>query len=171
MGSQCGSRPPDGERSTRTHARGPEVRSHIPKSGTSPIVRSPDNKTSASWTSNRHFNNINVDLNIIEVYLVDMPADPASWFLQLEEEDQQFVKRLVLASGSLKELAEGYDVSYPTIRLRLDRLIERVRAFEDPASDAFEAKLRELVAEGDLPARIGKQLLRIHKETKKGESK
>ena len=100
-----------------------------------------------------------------------MPADPATWFLQLEEEDQQFIKRLVLTSGSLKDLAEGYGVSYPTIRLRLDRLIERVRTFEDPVSDAFEAKVRELVAEGDISTRIGKQLLRIHKDTKKGESK
>jgi hypothetical protein len=100
-----------------------------------------------------------------------MPADPSSWFLELEEEDQQFVKRLVLASGSLKELAESYAVSYPTIRLRLDRLIERLRTSEDPRSDAFEMKVRQLVAEGDLSARVGKQLLRMHKETKKGESK
>ena len=100
-----------------------------------------------------------------------MPADPNTWFLQLEEEDQQFVKRLVLASGSLKELAEGYDVSYPTIRLRLDRLIERIRTSEDPLSDAFETKVRQLVAEGDVSAKIGKQLLRVHKETKKGGSK
>ena len=100
-----------------------------------------------------------------------MPADPSTWFLELEEEDQQFVKRLVLASGSLKELAEGYDVSYPTIRLRLDRLIERIRTSENPLSDAFETKVRQLVAEGDVSAKIGKQLLRVHKETKKGESK
>jgi len=100
-----------------------------------------------------------------------MPADPASWFSQLDEEDQRFIKRLVLASGSLKELADGYGVSYPTIRLRLDRLIERVGTFEDPANDAFEAKLRQFVAEGDISTRVGKQLLRIHKETKKGESK
>jgi hypothetical protein len=116
-------------------------------------------------------NNIKVDFNIIEVYFECMLADPSTWFSQLEEEDQQFVKRLVLASGSLKELAEGYDVSYPTIRLRLDRLIERIRTFEDPLSDTFETKVRQLVAEGDVSARIGKQLLRMHKETKKGESK
>jgi hypothetical protein len=100
-----------------------------------------------------------------------MPADSTPWFAELEEEDQQFVKRLVLASGSLKELAEGYDVSYPTIRLRLDRLIERIRAAEDPLSDPFETKIRQLVAEGDVSARIGKQLLQFHKETKKGGSK
>jgi hypothetical protein len=118
-----------------------------------------------------HFNNIQVDFNIIEVYFVSMPADPNTWFSQLEEEDQQFVKRLVLASGSLKELAESYDVSYPTIRLRLDRLIERVRISENPLSDAFETNVRQLVAEGDVSAKIGKHLLRMYKDTKKGESK
>jgi hypothetical protein len=126
---------------------------------------------SRSFSQKRHFNNIQVGFNIIEVHFESMPADPSTWFLQLEDEDQQFVKRLVLASGSLKELAEGYDVSYPTIRLRLDRLIERIRTSEDPLSDAFETKIRQLVAEGDVSARIGKQLLRVHKETKKGESK
>ena len=118
-----------------------------------------------------HFNNIQVDFNIIEVYFVSMPADPNTWFSQLEEEDQQFVKRLVLASGSLKELAESYDVSYPTIRLRLDRLIERVRISENPLNDAFETNVRQLVAEGDVSAKIGKHLLRMYKDTKKGESK
>lgn len=123
------------------------------------------------FSKKRHFNNIQVDFNIIEVYFVSMPADPNTWFSQLEEEDQQFVKRLVLASGSLKELAESYDVSYPTIRLRLDRLIERVRTSENPLSDAFETKVRQLVAEGDVSAKIGKHLLRMYKDTKKGESK
>ena len=50
-------------------------------------------------------------------------------------------------------------------------MIERIRSFDDSDGDAFEAKVREFVAEGDIPVRIGKQLLRIHKDTKKGESK
>ena len=42
-----------------------------------------------------------------------------------------------MASGSLKDLARVYQVSYPTIRARVDRLIERVRQLmgghtEDP---------------------------------------
>lgn len=123
------------------------------------------------FSPKQDFNKIELDFNIIEVYVKPMQADSTSWFAELEQEDQQFVKRLVLASGSLKELAEGYDVSYPTIRLRLDRLIERIRSSEDPLSDAFETKVRQLVAEGDVSAKIGKQLLRVHKETRKGESK
>ena len=45
-----------------------------------------------------------------------------SWLAKLSDEDVSFIKRFVLASGSLKDLAKAYDISYPTVRLRLDRL-------------------------------------------------
>ena len=59
---------------------------------------------------------------------------------RLPREDQDLVLQLVLKSGSLKELAESYRVSYPTIRGRLNRVIERVQALvngqePDPLSD------------------------------------
>ena len=47
--------------------------------------------------------------------------------LALPREDLDRVVQLVLASGSLKELATTYEVSYPTIRARLDRTIARLR--------------------------------------------
>jgi hypothetical protein len=79
---------------------------------------------------------------------------------------------LVVASGSLKELADGYQVSYPTIRLRLDRLIERIRLIDSlPSDDALEARIRLLVANGDVSARVGKELLRIYNEIRKGGRK
>jgi hypothetical protein len=86
-----------------------------------------------------------------------------AWFRHLDDEDHQFIKRLLLASGSLKELARSYGVSYPTIRLRLDRLIERVRALDLPAEDdPFRAKIRVLVASGELSPRTAKELLALH---------
>ncbi|MSQ94547.1 MAG: DUF2089 family protein [Gemmataceae bacterium] len=51
--------------------------------------------------------------------------DHRDWIDLLEDEDVAFLKRFVLASGSLKELAEAYGLSYPTVRLRLDRLIAK----------------------------------------------
>ena len=48
------------------------------------------------------------------------------WLANLEEEDVAFIKRFLLASGSLKEIAAQYGVSYPTVRLRLDRLIQKI---------------------------------------------
>ena len=48
------------------------------------------------------------------------------WMSGLDDEDLAFIKRFMLASGSLKEVARQYGVSYPTVRLRLDRLIQKM---------------------------------------------
>ncbi len=42
--------------------------------------------------------------------------------------EQEFVLEFVKASGSLKEMARRFGVSYPTVRNRLDELIERLKA-------------------------------------------
>ena len=49
------------------------------------------------------------------------------WMANLEEEDLVFIKKFLLASGSLKEMARQYGVTYPTVRLRLDRLIQKIQ--------------------------------------------
>ena len=91
-------------------------------------------------------------------------AEIPAWLQHLEEEDHQFIKRFVLASGSLKELADLYGVSYPTLRLRLDRLIERIRTLDEHApADAFQARIRLLVADGEMSAKLAKELLQLHK--------
>jgi hypothetical protein len=91
------------------------------------------------------------------------------WLAHLEDEDFQFIKRLVLASGSLKELAAEYGVSYPTIRVRLDRLIARIRAVDDvPEHDPLQARIRALVASGEISARAGKTLLDAHRAARHG---
>ena len=78
----------------------------------------------------------------------------------------------MLASGSLKELAEHYGVSYPTIRLRLDKVIERIRSFDERAPvDALEARVRLLVADGEMSAKLAKELLQLHKAGAKGGRK
>ena len=69
------------------------------------------------------------------------------WIDLLGEEDLAFLKRFVLASGSLKELAQAYGISYPTVRLRLDRLIEKIKVLDSQEiTSAFERTLRVLLA-------------------------
>jgi hypothetical protein len=46
--------------------------------------------------------------------------------LRLNSDDQQFVEDFVRASGSLKAMAGRLGVSYPTVRNRLDDVIERL---------------------------------------------
>jgi len=71
----------------------------------------------------------------------------------LEREDLDLVTELVLRSGSLKDLAEAYGVSYPTIRLRLNRVIERLRAAVDGrVPDPVSELLARLVERGELSA-------------------
>ena len=101
-----------------------------------------------------------------------MKSELPAWLAQLDDEDVQFVKRFLLTSGSLKDLAQLYEVSYPTIRLRMDRLIQRIRSVdESPPTDAFDAKVRALVADGDISIKLGKDLLRIHNSVVKGARK
>ena len=49
---------------------------------------------------------------------------------QLDPEDQTLILNLVKSSGSLKDLARLYGVSYPTVRNRLDALIEAIGSLE-----------------------------------------
>lgn len=50
--------------------------------------------------------------------------------LQLPADDQRFVMDFILCSGSLKEMATRMNLSYPTVRNRLDEIIERLKSYE-----------------------------------------
>lgn len=93
------------------------------------------------------------------------PGDARSWTEGLSDEDLMFTKRFLLASGSLKELAAAYGISYPTVRLRLDRLIQKIELLDEhgPASP-FELRLRALYADGRLDLEALKTLLAAHEQ-------
>ena len=48
----------------------------------------------------------------------------------LSDSEQQFILQFVKASGSLKEMAKLLGLSYPTVRNRLDEIINRVKELE-----------------------------------------
>lgn len=69
----------------------------------------------------------------------------------LPREDLDLIVELVLCSGSLKDLATRYGITYPTIRLRLDRVIERLRqAMAGRKPDPVSELLAKLVERGEL---------------------
>jgi len=87
------------------------------------------------------------------------------WMQELSDEDWQFVKRLILASGSLKEVAAQYGISYPTVRVRMNRIIEKVEILESQQNRSrFHKKLQFMVAEGELDFATAKKLLKFHEE-------
>ncbi|HEX3527820.1 MAG TPA: DUF2089 family protein [Thermoanaerobaculia bacterium] len=52
---------------------------------------------------------------------------PAPRLARIPVEHQRFIEMFVLASGNLKAIAEQAGVSYPTVRSRLDKIIEALR--------------------------------------------
>ncbi len=90
--------------------------------------------------------------------------------LALTEEELDLVLQLVLASGSLKDLARVYQVSYPTIRLRVDRVIEHLRQLANGAKpDPMMQLLAGLVERGEITvsaARSVRDLYRAEGELK-----
>ncbi len=89
------------------------------------------------------------------------------WMTGLEEEDVAFIKKFILASGSLKEVAEQYGVTYPTVRLRLDRLIQKIRLSEDTAADPYIATVKRLAMNEKLDLDTAKVLIAEYKKVRK----
>jgi len=100
---------------------------------------------------------------------MDLDAVP-EWILALEEEDAVFIKNFILASGSLKELANVYGVTYPTIRLRLDRLIQKIKMTESKEQDEYIALIKRLAFNEKLDLGVAQLLVSEYKKMKaKGE--
>lgn len=86
------------------------------------------------------------------------------WFFNLEKEEQEFLKKFILASGSLKQLAKEYEVSYPTVRIRVDKIIEKIK-LSDNNRDTFEINIMQMVIDEKISLDSAKEIIRKHKES------
>ena len=88
------------------------------------------------------------------------------WMLNLDDEDVSFIKKFILASGSLKEIANQYSVTYPTVRLRLDRLIQKIQISEDNTNESYISLVKRLVVDDKLDFDTAKILISEYKKMK-----
>lgn len=51
--------------------------------------------------------------------------------LQLSQEQQDFILQFFLNSGSLKQMALQMNISYPTVRNKLDDIIEQIHKIQN----------------------------------------
>ena len=96
-----------------------------------------------------------------------MATIPA-WMAELEDEDLAFIKKFILSSGSLKEVASLYGVSYPTVRLRLDRLIQKIKRTETAEADSYVSLVKRLAVDDKLDFDTAKLLITEYRKTKEG---
>lgn len=73
-----------------------------------------------------------------------------SWISELNEEELEFIKFFVLSSGSIKELANIYSTSYPTLRKQLDKLIQKIRISDRKENDKIIKLIQQLEKEGKI---------------------
>ena len=109
---------------------------------------------------------LNGMLNIIkggDIMSVEMVPE---WMAGLEDEDMAFIKRFLLASGSLKEIAKQYGVTYPTVRLRLDRLIQKIQISEDTEQDSYISLIKRMAINDKLDFDTAKILINEYKKQK-----
>lgn len=92
------------------------------------------------------------------------------WMTHLEAEDVVFIKKFLLASGSLKELASQYGVTYPTVRLRLDRLIQKIHMSESAENEPYVALIKRLALQEKIDFDTAKILISEYRKGK-GEAK
>lgn len=91
-----------------------------------------------------------------------------AWMKELEEEDLVFIKKFVLASGSLKEVAKQYQVTYPTVRLRLDRLIQKIQMGDEQECDPYISLIKRFALDGKIDRNTAQVLTREFKKRKEG---
>jgi len=88
------------------------------------------------------------------------------WMESFEDEDVAFIKNFVLASGSLKEMANLYGVTYPTVRLRLDRLIDKIKAVDKREGDPYVELVKRLALDDKLDFETAKLLIGEYRKGK-----
>lgn len=91
------------------------------------------------------------------------------WMVNLDDEDVVFIKNFLQASGSLKEIAAKYGVTYPTVRLRLDKLIQKIQLSESATGDPFITLVKRLAVNDKLDFDTAKILVAEYKKTRESE--
>lgn len=89
------------------------------------------------------------------------------WMINLDDEDMAFIKKFILSSGSLKDMAKLYGVTYPTVRLRLDKLIQKIKISEDNASEPYIALIKRLAVNDKVDFDTAKILINEYKKSQK----
>lgn len=90
------------------------------------------------------------------------------WIAELEEDELLFIKRFVLASGSLKEIANMYEVTYPTVRSRLNGIINKLKMCDENQEDNYVKLIKKLTLEDKIDFDAATLLIHEYR-SKKGE--
>lgn len=88
------------------------------------------------------------------------------WLLKLDKEDIEFMKNFVLESGSLKSIAKMYDVSYPTVRIRLNTLIQKIELASQEENSGLINYVKSLAIDEKISLEDAKKIIKLYNSEK-----
>lgn len=91
------------------------------------------------------------------------------WLSNLKEEDISFIKNFIINSGSLKEMSKMYNVTYPTMRLRLDRLIQKIELSDKETEDDYISLIKKMAIEERIDIDTARLLINAYRKEKGDE--
>ncbi len=89
------------------------------------------------------------------------------WLAVLTKKDLDFIRQFIISSGSLKEMASYYDISYPTVRLRLDKLIQKVSGDGMVEDDNYIQLIRQLALDGKMSYDTARELILSYRKERR----
>ncbi len=96
--------------------------------------------------------------------------DIPTWISSLDSEDLEFVRKFVLRSGSLKQIAKDYEVSYPTVRIRLDRIIQKINLNVDLEKEPLVNYVKQLAIENRISLEDAKNIIDKYKTERENKN-
>lgn len=92
-----------------------------------------------------------------------------NWILDLDKESLEFIRKFIVNSGSLKNVAEIYDVSYPTVRNKLDKLIQKIELNSKSEDIEFVNMIKNLVIDEKVSLETAKLIIDTYKKERSEE--
>ncbi|RFB33537.1 DUF2089 family protein [Bacillus sp. RC] len=89
-----------------------------------------------------------------------------SWIMALDKESVEFIRKFILNSGSLKNMSTLYDVSYPTVRAKLDRLIKKIELHSKEENVEFINMIKSFVIDERISLDVAKVIIEKYKGEK-----
>jgi hypothetical protein len=83
----------------------------------------------------------------------------SSPLLNLSTKHQHFVELFILNSGSLKKMADSMGITYPTVRSRLDAVIEELKQ-QIEKTDDYKNEILERVSQGRLTPEMAARIIK-----------
>lgn len=89
--------------------------------------------------------------------------DVPSWILSLDKESIEFIRKFIINSGSLKNISKIYNVSYPTVRTKLDTLIKKIELNSQIEDVEFVNMIKNLVIDERMSLETAKLIIDKYK--------